>query len=195
MPYRSRWSVEQKIAIVMESLNTNISVAELCRKHNVTPNSFYGWKEKFLEAGKLALAGSLNNSPGEELEAENESLKKLIGELYHCERLFKKCNAGRRQEKMRAVELTLRNDVSLRKALSYSGPSSSTYYYEHVPRVVAPDPLMVEKVKAVAFRHPTYGTRRIACHATTRAESTRRSKESEKSVPRAQLDRTGQEKE
>ena len=81
MPYRSRWSVEQKIAIVMESLNTNISVAELCRKHNVTPNAFYGWKEKFLEEGKLALAGSLNNSPGEELEAKNESLKKLIGEL------------------------------------------------------------------------------------------------------------------
>jgi transposase-like protein len=71
MPYRSRWTAEQKIAIVLESLNTNISVAELCRKHNVTPNAFYGWKEKFLEAGKLALAGSL----------KNESLKKLIGEL------------------------------------------------------------------------------------------------------------------
>lgn len=63
MPYKSRWTVEQKIAIVMESLNTNISVAELCRKHNVTPNAFYGWKEKFLEAGKLALAGSLRNGP------------------------------------------------------------------------------------------------------------------------------------
>jgi transposase-like protein len=81
MPYRSRWTAEQKIVIVIESLNTNISVAELCRKHNVTPNAFYGWKEKFLEAGKLALAGSLRNGPGEELEAENESLKKLIGEL------------------------------------------------------------------------------------------------------------------
>jgi transposase len=81
MPYKSRWTSEQKIAIVMESLNTNISVAELCRKHNVTPNAFYGWKEKFLEAGRLALAGSLNNSPGGEFEAENESLKKLIGEL------------------------------------------------------------------------------------------------------------------
>ena len=81
MPYRSRWTIEQKITIVMESLNTNISVAELCRKHNVTPNAFYGWKEKFLEAGRLALAGSLKTGPGEELAAENESLKKLIGEL------------------------------------------------------------------------------------------------------------------
>jgi len=81
MPYTSRWTAEQKIAIVMESLNTNISVAELCRKHNVTPNAFYGWKEKFLEAGKLALAGSFKTGPGEELASENEGLKKLIGEL------------------------------------------------------------------------------------------------------------------
>jgi transposase len=71
MGYQSRWTPEQKIAIVMESLNTNISVAELCRKHNVTPNAFYGWKEKFLDAGKLALAGSTsnnkNNGPNQEL--------------------------------------------------------------------------------------------------------------------------------
>ena len=90
MAYKSRWTIEQKIAIVMESLNTNISVAELCRKHNVTPNAFYGWKEKFLDAGKLALAGSLKTGPGEELAAENESLKKLIGELTIANSALKK---------------------------------------------------------------------------------------------------------
>ena len=84
MTYKSKWTTEQKITIVLESLNTNISVDELCRKHNVTPNAFYGWKEKFVDAGKLALASSSrskNSSGHEELEAENEKLKKLIGEL------------------------------------------------------------------------------------------------------------------
>ena len=90
MPYRSRWTIEQKIAIIMESLNTNISVAELCRKHNVTPNAFYGWKDKFLNAGKLALAGSLKTGPGEELAAENDNLKKLIGELTIANSALKK---------------------------------------------------------------------------------------------------------
>lgn len=95
MPYNSRWSVEQKIAIVMESLNTNISVAELCRKHNVTPNAFYGWKEKFLEAGKLALASSGNNNgPNQELTAENEKLKRLIGELTIANDCLKKAMEG-----------------------------------------------------------------------------------------------------
>lgn len=65
----------------MESLNTNISMVELCRKHNVTPNAFYDWKEKFIQAGKLSLAGSLNSNPSRELAEENERLKTLIGEL------------------------------------------------------------------------------------------------------------------
>lgn len=94
MAFKSRWTTEQKIAIVMESLNTNISVAELCRKHNVTPNAFYGWKEKFLEAGKLALAGSFKRTPDENLKTEVESLKKLIGELTIANDAMKKVLSG-----------------------------------------------------------------------------------------------------
>ena len=87
MGYQSRWTPEQKIAIVMESLNTNISIAELCRKHNVTPNAFYGWKEKFVDAGKLALASSSrskDSSGHEELEAENEKLKETDWRTDNC---------------------------------------------------------------------------------------------------------------
>lgn len=61
-----------------------------------------------------------------------------------------------------SIEIMLHSDLSLRKALSYSGLSSSTYYYESVRRVVKLDPLIIEKVKDIAFKHPTYGARRIA---------------------------------
>jgi hypothetical protein len=36
MPHR-RWTAEEKIRIVLESLNTSIGVAELCRKYAVNP--------------------------------------------------------------------------------------------------------------------------------------------------------------
>ncbi len=64
---------------------------------------------------------------------------------------------------MRAVEIMVSRDMSLRKALSYSGLSSSSYYYKPISRVARqPDPVIVEKVKEMAFKHPTYGARRIA---------------------------------
>ncbi len=94
---RRRWSSEEKIRIVLESLNTNIGIAELCRKHSVSPVVFYHWREKFMEGGKMALSCSLKNGMNREQEAEVERLKKLIGELTIANDAFKKTLEGRRR--------------------------------------------------------------------------------------------------
>jgi transposase-like protein len=90
-----------KVRIVMESMNTSISISELCRKYGVVPTTFYQWKEKFLEAGKLGLSGGMNKNgdPSKELELENERLKKLIGELTIANDALKKAmtEGGRRR--------------------------------------------------------------------------------------------------
>jgi transposase len=92
----SRWTADDRIRIVMESLTTNITLAELCRKYNLKPNVFYGWKQKFIEGGKMALTGSGENI-NKQLQAENERLKKLIGELTIANDAFKKIlETGRR---------------------------------------------------------------------------------------------------
>jgi transposase-like protein len=92
----SRWTADDRIRIVMESLTTNITLAELCRKYNLKPNVFYGWKQKFIEGGKMALTGSGENI-NKQLQAENERLKKLIGELTIANDAFKKTlETGRR---------------------------------------------------------------------------------------------------
>lgn len=99
MVYQSKWKPEDKIRVVMESINTSISIAELCRKYGVVPNTFYQWKERFLEAGKLGLTGGLgkNGSVSREFENENERLKKLIGELTIANDSLKKALEGRRR--------------------------------------------------------------------------------------------------
>lgn len=96
MPRNSRWSPEDKIRIVLESLNTHISMSELCRKYNLTPNTFYQWREKFIEGGKAGLSGKLEDGVNMNLEKENERLKKLIGELTIANDSFKKVLEGRR---------------------------------------------------------------------------------------------------
>jgi transposase len=93
----SRWTADDRIRIVMESLTTNITLAELCRKYNLKPNVFYSWKQKFMEAGRLALTGSGENNINKQLQSENERLKKLIGELTIVNDAFKKTlETGRR---------------------------------------------------------------------------------------------------
>jgi transposase len=94
----SRWTTDDRIRIVMESLTTNITLAELCRKYNLKPNVFYSWKQKFMEGGKLALTtGSGGENINKQLQAENERLKKLIGELTIANDAFKKTlETGRR---------------------------------------------------------------------------------------------------
>ena len=86
-----RWTPEDKTRIVMESLTTNITVAELCRKYNLNPNVFYNWKQKFIEGGRMALSGSgKDNMINKNKEIEIERLKKIIGEQTIAIDAFKK---------------------------------------------------------------------------------------------------------
>lgn len=85
-----RWSSEEKIRIVIESLTTNISVADLCRKHSVSPVQFYQWKERFIEGGREVLSGTRHNGTADEIER----LKRLIGELTIANDAFKKTLEG-----------------------------------------------------------------------------------------------------
>ena len=85
-----RWIPEDNTRIVMESLTTNITVAELCRKYNLNPNVFYNWKQKFIEGGKVALSGSSKDNINKDLETENERLKRIIGEQTIAIDAFKK---------------------------------------------------------------------------------------------------------
>lgn len=65
---------------------------------------------------------------------------------------------------MTAIQAMLEADgeMSLRKALRYSGMSSCSYYYRPVARTFEPDPAIAQKVEEIALRRPSYGTRRMA---------------------------------
>lgn len=86
----SKFTPTEKARIILESLHTNISTAELCRKHNIHPQTFYQWKEKFIEGGKASLNGKSNDIIYHNLQKENDSLKRIIGELTMANDAFKK---------------------------------------------------------------------------------------------------------
>ena len=86
---------QEKVRIVLKFLNTNMSTAELCRKHNISPATFQDWKDKFMAGGKQALAGRGDVVKIHAKEVEN--LKRIIGEITVANDILKKTLEGTKQ--------------------------------------------------------------------------------------------------
>ena len=95
---RRHFSAEDKIRIVLDGLQGDDSIAELCRREGLNSNVYYRWSKEFLEAGKMRLAGDTNreatSSEVKELRAESSALKETLGELLMENRLLKKSVLG-----------------------------------------------------------------------------------------------------
>jgi putative transposase len=68
---KSRFTEEQIVGIIKES-EAGAKTAELCRKHGISPATFYKWKSKFggMEVGDVAKMRLLQD--------ENRRLKRLL---------------------------------------------------------------------------------------------------------------------
>ena len=77
---------------MLEFLNADTSVAELCRQHNISPAAFQDWKDKFMAGGKQALAGRVDMATIHTKEAE--SLKRIICEITVANDILKRAHIG-----------------------------------------------------------------------------------------------------
>lgn len=77
---RKSWSMEQKLTIVLSALSDRQSVAAISRQHGVNENQIYRWKDQFLASGRQGLSGAQAQTADQRLVAENEQLKKRLGE-------------------------------------------------------------------------------------------------------------------
>ncbi len=70
---KSRFSEEQIVKILKHHEN-GLKVAEICRQHGISEQTYYRWKSKYggMEVSEVKRL--------KELEAENRKLKQLIGE-------------------------------------------------------------------------------------------------------------------
>jgi transposase len=81
---RRKFSADEKIRIVLESLRGEASISEVCRREGIAASVYYKWSKSFLEAGKNCLTkDTLRNATTDEvkrLRQENEQLKQSLAD-------------------------------------------------------------------------------------------------------------------
>ena len=88
-------NLQDKSRIVMEFINTSISAAELCRKHNISPTTFQDWKDKFVQGGRQVLTNKGDKTKSHTKGVEN--LKHIIDEIIVANDVLKKTLEGTKQ--------------------------------------------------------------------------------------------------
>lgn len=82
---RRRFSAEDKIRIVLESLRGETAISEICRREGIAASVYYKWSKAFLEAGKNGLTRAVirdaTSDEVKQLKQQNSDLKKAVGEL------------------------------------------------------------------------------------------------------------------
>ena len=53
---RRKIDPETKMAAVLEGLRGESSIADICRKYQISESLYYRWRDKFLEGGSQALS-------------------------------------------------------------------------------------------------------------------------------------------
>ena len=95
MEGKSNRTKEEKARIVMEALTGNTSIAEICRRYNVTSSAFYKWRDALIAGGTTSIEAG-KTSKEMQMQREMENLKTIIGDLTVANETLKKIQLSRR---------------------------------------------------------------------------------------------------
>ena len=81
---RRRWTADQKLKLVLETLQSDQKLAEICRREGISPTQVYKWRKQLLASAE-AVYGRKHEG-GEDrrvvkLATENQRMKNVIAEI------------------------------------------------------------------------------------------------------------------
>lgn len=92
---RKNHTAEEKVSLLREHFEKQISVADICEKYRVHPNQFYKWKKELFENAVDTFStkrGRKQKSPTVDLEAKLKERNEIIAELLEENIKLKKHN-------------------------------------------------------------------------------------------------------
>ena len=81
---RRKWTPTRKLQIVLETLQSDRKLAEICRREGVSPNLVYQWRKQLLGAAEAVFGPKPRNGPDPQIErlaAENTRMKSVVAEI------------------------------------------------------------------------------------------------------------------
>ena len=72
---RRRWTAEEKLSILEEARQSDQSISDVCRRHQVAPGQYYAWER---QARQAALTALRNSKPGRKAPDPTEPLQARI---------------------------------------------------------------------------------------------------------------------
>lgn len=82
---RRIWKPADKLRIVLESMNSDAKLAEICRREGLSPNLVYHWRKALMGSAEAVFARKTQDGGPdpkiEKLTAENSRMKSVIAEV------------------------------------------------------------------------------------------------------------------
>ncbi len=83
---RRHWTPKQKLEIVLESLQSDQQVAEICRREGLSPNMVYKWRQQLLGSADAVFADKRGQRKGDDpqtarLAADNQRMRNVVAEI------------------------------------------------------------------------------------------------------------------
>lgn len=154
-----KWTPEEKMAIVLEGIKGQKSVAEICREHQISQTLFYRWRDRFLESGQKGLTNGGVRDESEALRAQIEKLEKIIGRQTIAIEALKKTP---RVDLREAVKLMREKGESLKSACETLRTSRSGQYRRPEKKATSVmNQVLVAKLKELRLAHAFWGYRRM----------------------------------
>ncbi|HYX86222.1 MAG TPA: transposase [Gaiellales bacterium] len=74
-----KFTPQQKLELVLASLRGQVSVAEICREHEISETLLRRWRDQLLEAGAERFAGKEERSGEKDLRRRIRELERALG--------------------------------------------------------------------------------------------------------------------
>lgn len=98
---RKHYSPEQKVLILRELLENNVSISQLAEKYQVHINDIYNWKKKLFEGAK----GTFQQKPSNQKQTslEQKKIEKLESKL---------------RDREEAIAILLKENIEIKKSIN-----------------------------------------------------------------------------